>query len=280
MTVANLPLSRALVLPGILLLAACSGESDAPASQVDKAAAAAVPGTPPGGAADLAAKNAPASDVKENSDLLEFAYGYPAEAAQIPKLAAWLDNDRATKRSALVAAAERDQAGAKKEGFPYRAHTHLQKWEKVTDTPRFLSLSSEIQTYTGGAHGMTGFDSLIWDRNRGIQLKPLDLFTSGAAFDAAIRDDFCAAIAREKAARGIALPEEPDSPFAKCPPASAQTVWLGSSDGRYLDRLTVAIAPYEVGPYAEGSYKINVPMSRAVVGVVKKEFARDFLPTK
>lgn len=280
MTIATIPFRRALILPGILLLAACSGESDAPASHADKAAAAAVPGAPPGGVADLAAKNAPASDVKENSDLLEFAYAYPAEAAQIPKLAAWLDNDRATKRAALVAAAERDQAGAKKEGFPYRAHTHLQKWEKVTDTPRFLSLSSEIQTYTGGAHGMVSFDSLIWDRNRGVQLKPLDLFTSGAAFDAAIRDDFCAAIAREKAARGIELPEEADGPFAKCPPASAQTVWLGSSDGRYLDRLTVAIAPYEIGPYAEGSYKINVPMNRAVVDAAKKEFARDFLPAR
>jgi len=280
MTVATSSLCRALILPGFLLFAACSGESDAPADTADTAAATAVPGAPPGGSADLAAKNAPASDVKENSDLIEFAYGYPAEAAQIPKLAAWLDNDRATIRTALVDAAKRDQAGAKKEGFPYRAHTHSQKWEKITDTPRFLSLSNEIQTYTGGAHGMVSFDSLLWDRNRGIQLKPLDLFTSGAAFDAAIRDDFCAAIARAKAAKGIELPDEPGSPFAKCPPASAQTIWLGSSDGRYLDRLTIAIAPYEIGPYAEGSYKINVPMNRAVVDAAKKEFARDFLPAK
>lgn len=278
MTIATFPLRRALILPGILLLSACSGESDAPASKADKAAAAAVPGAPPGGAADLAAKNAPASDVKENSELIEFAYGYPAEAAQIPKLAGWLDNDRVTKRAALIAAATSDQAAATKEGFPYRPHVHLQKWEKVTSTPRFLSLSSEIQTYTGGAHGMVSFDSLIWDRNRGIQLKPLDLFTSGAAFDAAIRDSFCAAIARAKAAKGIEMPDEADSPFAKCPPASAQTIWLGSSDGRYLDRLTIAIAPYEIGPYAEGSYKINVPMSGALVGALKKEFARDFLP--
>ncbi len=259
----------------MLLLAACSGESDTPA---EKAAAAAVPGAPPGGPADLAAKRAPASDVKERSELIEFAYGYPSEAAQIPKLAAWLDNDRATKRSALVAAAKNDQAAAEKEGYPYRAHSHLQKWEKITNTRRFLSLSSEIQTYTGGAHGMTVFDTLIWDRNRGVQLKPLDLFTSSAAFEAAIRDNFCAAIAREKAARGIEQSEESDGVFAACPPASAQTVWLGSSDGRYLDRLTIAIAPYEIGPYAEGSYKINVPMNRALVDVVKKDFARDFLP--
>ena len=123
---------------------------------------------------------------------------------------------------------------------------------------------------------MQTFDTLIWDRNRRKRMKPLDLFQSSAAFDAAVRDAFCAGIKRAKAAKGIE--EAPDSVFAKCPPASAQTLWLGSSDGRYLDRLTIAIAPYEIGAYAEGSYKINLPMTGALVKVVKDEFARDFLP--
>lgn len=252
MTLATSLLHRTLVLPAIFLLAA-------------SAVPAAAKGAP-----------APASDVKESSDLIEFAYGYPAEAAQIPKLAAWLVKDRTAKRTALVAAAKGDQAAAVKGGYPYRAHSHLQKWERVTSTLRFLSLSSEIQTYTGGAHGMTNFGTLIWDRSRGVPMKPLDLFTSSAAFDAAIRANFCAAITRAKAAKGIAMPEGSNSPFAQCPRASAQTIWLGSSDGRYLDRLTIAIAPYEIGSYAEGSYKINVPMNRALVGAVKKPFARDF----
>src|SRR3546814_4152812 len=81
---------------------------------------------------------------------------------------------------------------------------------------------------------MQSFDTLIWDRNRRKRMKPLDLFQSSAAFDAAVRDAFCAGIKRAKAAKGIE--EAPDSVFAECPPASAQTVWLGSSDGRYLDR--------------------------------------------
>jgi hypothetical protein len=263
------------ILAAALLLAGCSEDKPTPA---EKAAAAAVPGAPPGGAADVAAKNAPASNVKESNDLIEFAYSYPRDAAAIPELAAWLDGDRATKRDALIAAAQRDQAAAEKGGFPYRAHSHLQAWQRVTSTPRFLSLSAEIGTYTGGAHGMTNFDTLLWDRNRRKQLKPLDLFTSGEAFDAAIRDSFCAGIKRAKAAKGIVADEAPDSVFAKCPPASAQTVWLGSTDGRYLDRMTIAIAPYEVGAFAEGSYKINVPVTGALVRALKDEYARDFLP--
>ncbi|HWW58469.1 MAG TPA: DUF3298 and DUF4163 domain-containing protein [Sphingopyxis sp.] len=262
-------------LAAAALLAGCSDPEPTPA---EKAAAASVPGAPPGGAADLAVKNAPASKVEEKTGLVEFAYSYPREAAAIPELAAWLDGDRATKRDALIAAAQRDKAAAEKGGFPYRAHSHLQKWQRVTDTRRFLSLSAEIDTYAGGAHGMQGFGTLIWDRNRRKLLQPLDLFASGEAFDAAIRDSFCAGIKRAKTAKGIVADEPPDSPFAQCPPASAQTVWLGSSDGRYLDRVTVAIAPYEIGPYAEGSYKINVPMSGELVRAVKDEYARDFLP--
>lgn len=264
----------AALVPAILLVTACSGEPEP--TQAEKAAAATVPGAPPGAIDDVKVANAAASNVKESSDLMEFAYSYPKEAAEIPKLAEWLDQDRATKRDALTAESRRDQALAQKEGFPYRPHSHLQTWQRVTSTPRFLSLSSEIATYTGGAHGMTNFDTLIWDRNHAVRLKPLDLFTSGAAFDAAIRDDFCAAIKRAKAAKGMQSPDEPDSVFAKCPPASAQTVWLGSSDGRHLDRMTIAIAPYEIGAYAEGDYRINVPVTAALLRVVKPEFASEF----
>ena len=267
--------SATALAPVIFLLGACSSE---PAqTTAEKTAAASVPGAPPGAVDDVKAANAKASDVKENSDLMEFAYAYPIEAAKIPRLAEWLDADRATQRDALIAQARRDQAAAEKEGFPFRPHSHLQSWKRITDTPRFLSLSSEVSTYTGGAHGMTAFATLLWDRNSGERRAPLDLFTSPAAFDAAIRDDFCAAIKRAKAAKGIAPPAAgEDSVFATCPPASAQTLWLGSSDGRHLDRMTIAIAPYEIGAYAEGDYRINVPVTPALVRAVKPEYARDF----
>lgn len=262
-------------LPILVTLTACSGEAAAP---VDRAAALTVPGAPPGGAVDAAAKNAPASDVRESNALIEFSYRYPREAARIPELAAWLDTDRATKRDSLVVAAERDRSAAAKEGFPYHPHSHLQTWLRITDTPRFLSLSSEIETYMGGAHGMTSFDTLIWDRARAMRLAPLDLFVSGEAFDAGVRPSFCEGIDRAKAARGVAPPDAPGGPFSECPPASAQTIWLGSSDGRYLDRLTIAIAPYEIGPFAEGSYKINLPITSALLEAVRPQYARDFLP--
>src|SRR3546814_15660996 len=140
-----------------------------------------------------------------------------------------LDEDRAKKREAWIAAAKRDKDAAEKDGFPYRKHSHLQTWERVTSTPRFLSLSAEIGTYAGGAHGMQSFDTLIWARNRRTRIKPLDLFQSSAAFAAAVRDAFCAGITRAPAAQGIE--EAPDSVFAECPPPSSPTVSPASPDG-------------------------------------------------
>src|SRR3546814_8838083 len=129
------------ILAGALLLAGCS--EDKP-TKAEKVAAASVPGAPPQGAVDETAKNAPASNVSENNDLIEFSYAYPADAARIPELAKMLDEDRATTREALIEAAQRDKDAAEKDGFPYRKHSHLQTWERVTSTPRFLSLSAEI----------------------------------------------------------------------------------------------------------------------------------------
>src|SRR3546814_3259065 len=121
----------------------------------------------------------------------------------------------------------------------------------------------------GGAHGMQSFGTLIWDRSRAKRLKPLDMFESAAAFDTAAKDDLCAAVERAKAARGVTWSRDPDSPFGQCPVPSAQTIWLGSSDGQYLDRLTIAIAPSEIGPSVEGSYKINMPISAEIVKAEK-----------
>src|SRR3546814_7958893 len=84
------------------------------------------------------------SNVSETNDLFEFSYAYPADAARIPELAKMLDEDRATKREALIAAAQRDKDAAKKDGFPYRKHSHLQTWERVTS--RSEEHTSELQS--------------------------------------------------------------------------------------------------------------------------------------
>src|SRR3546814_13365097 len=70
----------ALLLSGVLLLAGCSEKAETTAEKME---AASVPGAPPGGAADIAAKAATASAVEEKTDRIEFSYSYPVAAARI-----------------------------------------------------------------------------------------------------------------------------------------------------------------------------------------------------
>lgn len=230
------------------------------------------------GAADAATPPvmaARASLVEQKDDALEFRYGYPAEAAAIPNLARQLDKEREEKRTKAADQAQADRAQAIANNFPVRQHMLSQNWKKVAQTPRFLSLSSDVESYEGGAHGMVGFASLIWDRRKNEAVNPLDIFTSASAFDAAIEKDFCAGIAAAKRKKGIEPVNGGSDTFDICPRASEQTIWLGSSDGEQIDRLTIGITAYVVGPYAEGNYRINLPITAAVTRIVKPEYAAD-----
>src|SRR3546814_9021893 len=89
----------ALLLSGALLVAGCSEKAE---TLAEKKAAASVPGAPPGGAADIAAKAATASKVEEKTDLIEFSYSYPAEAARIPGLAAWRSEEHTSELQSLM----------------------------------------------------------------------------------------------------------------------------------------------------------------------------------
>lgn len=246
-----------------MLLAGCSSENNA-ADQVDPAAS--VDRTV------LVPPPASASLEQETDEVLEFTYGYPAEAAAIPTLAAFFDADRAEKLAETRKEAQADAAQAKANDFPVRGHIFSQKWVKTAQTPRFLSLSSDIETYTGGAHGMVNFDSLLWDREKNESVKPLDIFTSTAAFDMAASRSFCAAINAAKKEKGIAPNTDPDGTFEVCPKISEQTLWLGSSDGQIIDRMTIGIPAYVVGPYAEGNYRIDLPLTADIARTVKPEY--------
>ena len=82
----------------------------------------------------------------------EFSYTYPAAAARIAGLNAWLDADRAriqAKTARDGAAGRRDAAKA---GYPYHRYSFDKTWKVVTETPRFLSLSGDSYDFTGGAH--------------------------------------------------------------------------------------------------------------------------------
>ena len=56
----------------------------------------------------------------------------------------------------------------------------------------------------------------------------------------------------------------------------AQTLILGSRNHKTFDRIGFLIAPYEAGPYAEGSYEVTLPVTPAVLAAVKPEWRGAF----
>lgn len=255
-----------------LLLPACTADTGPPTAMAEDKASIA-PVTSPAESTENQPVKGKAFLMHKVSEALDFTYGYPAEAAAIPALGSHFDAAAEKILNESLEQANVDMDNSKASGFPIRQHSFSKIWQRVAQTPQVLSLSSDIETYTGGAHGMVAFDSLLWDRQKNTAIEPMSLFISKAAFDAAVAEPLCAGIAAAKKAKGIEPDMSPDSVFERCPKPSEQVLWLGSSDGKSLDRMTIGITAYIVGPYAEGNYRINLPLNAAAVRAVKPEYA-------
>jgi len=281
---ADTPILRtALLVAAALLPAACGkGGSQVPDATVSDVAPVGL--APPAAPTPSPAPGAPPSltpeagrSVKVSNDLYEFEYAYPAKVGAIAGLKAVLDRRLEAARRELTKGAAQDQAEAKKNDYPYRQHSSGAEWKVVADLPRWLSLSDEAYTYTGGAHGMTMFDSLLWDRQANRPLEPIALFANKAALSRAIRQPFCDLLDKERAKRrGEPVNRKSGDEFDECIDPVENTVLLGSTNGKTFDRIGILVGPYAAGSYAEGTYDITVPVTPAVLATVKPEYRGEF----
>ena len=231
------------------------------------------------GAAVLAMAAAPqggrpkAVKVKQATANFEFSYEYPAAVAAQPALARALNADLARQRRELADGARAARADAKGSTYPFMAYGFSATWQVVTELPGWLSLSENFWSFSGGAHGNPGFDSLLWDKAQQKRRAMLDLFTSKAALSTAIRAPFCAALNAQRAEkRGSPVDPSSTSEFDTCIDPVAEVLILGSTDHRHFDRLGILIAPYEAGPYAEGEYEVSLPVTPAVIAAVEPQY--------
>lgn len=201
----------------------------------------------------------------------KFSYDWPAAADRIPALAAWLRADAAHTRARYDRLAAADPRVGAPDFAPYESDT---PWRVVADIPGWLSLSARRYSFSGGAHGNSVFRTLLWDKAAGRMRAPLDLFTSPAALSAAIRPAFCAALDRERAKRRQGTPAIAE--FDQCIDPVKEVVILGSAGHVAFDRIGILIAPYEAGPYAEGSYEVTLPVTPAILALVRPPFRRAF----
>lgn len=267
---------RILVPAAVLLIAACSPSQDKAAGNAAENEAAArfadkMAGTP------QPPPPAKAFAQADKSPFLEFSYAYPAPAAAIPFLVDKFGKDAASTKADALKMAKEDSASAKEAGYPFRPHSIETKWSVEADTPRFLSLESQSYSYTGGAHGMSAYDVVLWDKARRRETSVKALMTSTAAFAAAIRDPFCKELDRLRAEKRGEPVVRGDDPFTQCIDPMSETLVPTSSDGKLIDSMTVVVGPYSAGPYAEGSYDVKLPVDAAMRKTIKTEYQDGFV---
>lgn len=212
----------------------------------------------------------------EKNGLLEFAYAYPQQAAAVPQLVQQFGDKMRQAQADALRMARSDSEAAKSSGFPFRAHSLETRWSVRADTPRFLALESETYVFTGGAHGMTGYEALLWDKARKSETSVAALMTSERAFAAAIRDRFCAGLDAARAEKRGGPVVRGDDDFTKCIDPMKEVLVRTSKDGKRIDGMTVVVGPYSAGPYAEGSYEIALPVDAAMRAAIKTEYQGAF----
>ncbi|MEE4315746.1 MAG: DUF4163 domain-containing protein [Erythrobacter sp.] len=252
-----------------LLSAGCSSPEDM-AGATATATATAEAGAGAGPEAVAFADNA-----EKDGGKREFAYAWPAEVSAIPALAESLAAERdkalagqkADWDTALAEFAGEECAGCK-------SLSYAKEWKVVADLPRYLSLWSDIYLYTGGAHGNSDFEGLVWDREAGEAIAPEAMFTSEAALQDALGEAWCDALKAEKKTRLGA--DYSDDGFFPCPKVSDLTLVADSWGKTAFDHILLIAAPYVAGSYAEGPYEVILPVTPAVLDAVRPEYKAAF----
>lgn len=213
----------------------------------------------------------------QETDDYEFSFGWPAAVGRDPALAAIMQTRLEKARAEVKSQSAEARAESIGNDFPFRKHSLDINWEVVADTPALLSLSSAIATYSGGAHGNFGFDSLVWDKKDAQVFAATDLFTAPAALETALKPRYCPMLNKERAKRRGAPVEKGSSDiFETCPGITDINVLLGSSNGQTFDRIRLRFAPYTAGPYAEGTYELTLPVDMVTLKAVDPAYRSAF----
>ncbi|WP_324828214.1 DUF3298 and DUF4163 domain-containing protein [Qipengyuania zhejiangensis] len=228
-------------------------------------------------AADGDARTQDARVIEEETERYIFAYSWPREVGANPDLVSVLEADASAIRDELKVEADDLWQSAEGQDWEPRQVSSSKEWQVVADIPGYLSLSGRITSYSGGAHGMYGLQSLVWDKSAKKAMDGIALFRSPVALEQALGSALCDSLdkARETK-RGIPVDRGGDAFFDQCPAVNEASVLIGSSDGKTFNRIAVYFGPYVAGPYAEGDYELDFPVTSAVIDAVKPEFVQAF----
>lgn len=227
---------------------------------------------------------APAVTISKRTPAYAYEFTWSQEARAIPALDKLLRDKARDSAVEFVASADEAYRAAKVDKdswFPDAGYELNWSYETAGQSPRLLSLAGGWFTYTGGAHGIFGANTLLWDRATGQPIEIAQLFAKITEF-ALLHPAMCAALNKERAQKregetlDTGFPGIDDA-FNGCPKYEELTIWLGDEDrnGRF-DRLNFAADPYVAGPYVEGSYEVALPVSQRLLDALAPEYRDSF----
>ncbi len=211
--------------------------------------------------------------IEHHDSDLDFSWFAAPQAATQPALLKLMRGETLHELAKARVAAANDRK-ARPADAPFFKHQFGESWTRAAETPRLLVLSAELDTFTGGAHGMHGFDAVIWDKQDAERLRFADLFDGWSKARALLTASYCKALDEERKRR---RPEPfTGAMFNDCPAIDRQVlVPTGDVDGRVI-AIKMLIGPYEAGPYAEGSYELLLDLPPEVVSLVKASYRPAF----
>lgn len=270
------PALKPLALSALLLavLAACRQESPT-------AAPAAAPAT---GAPTASEAPAPLKDVIDHNDRYVVGVSYPPKLNAYPGLAQAVAAYVKDEQGELMEAVE--ALGNDKPTAPYELSL---SFEQVLDTPDIVAVAGDGSRYTGGAHGQPLVARFVWLPKRN------ELLTADALVPDAKGWLAISGYAREQLRTAVSVradademsPEERQQFVANADkmidagtePDSAnfrQFQPLADAQGK-VTALRFVFPPYQVGPYADGTQSVDVPID-VVRPYLAPEYAGLFSP--
>jgi hypothetical protein len=210
---------------------------------------------------------------KKQSTAAEVSLTLPERVGQIHPLYEKLYGEQRAALDEFAEGAVDEIEGLRAAGLPARPYTRTVEYTVTAETPRLVGLRAITFEDTGGAHPNTVLSGLIWDKAQNRVLETKDLFAKGADLEKADQA-LCEALKAEKRRR--IGDDHFNSVFTGCPAlATAQTTLGPSMTKGIAGALTALFSPYDVGPYVEGAYEIDVP-DAALHSVLNPEFVHDF----
>ena len=259
---------KPLLFP-IACLAACGQQAEAPLENHSNHASPPVAAQPPQPAAKPFAAN-------EKNELIEFHYGWSAEAAAVPQLVERFRKEMAKVKADLIAGAEEDKASRGQEGVEFHGYMSSTDYKTAGQSDRLLSLSVEAGSYTGGAHGNHGVGALLWDRAAAKEIEASDLFGAPSNMARLLTQRWCDALNKgREEKRGE--PIGGGGMFDECPKLDEIAIIPTDKNKNDLfDTLALVASPYVAGPWVEGSYEIELAVTPDLLAALKGDYRASF----